>query len=167
LTDATQWAIDTGVADPKRICIYGASYGGYAALMGVVKEPDLYQCAVGHVGVYDLEFMKDTGNVAERMLGGDVYMDKVMGTDPDALKKISPARNVEKIKAAVMIVHGGKDLQAHYKNAYILREAMDKAGKPYEWLFYPREGHGFQNEDNRLDFRKKLVAFLDEHIGEN
>ncbi|MBT4518898.1 MAG: prolyl oligopeptidase family serine peptidase [Halieaceae bacterium] len=165
LTDATRWAVENGIAAEDRICIYGGSYGGYAALMGVVKEPDLYQCAIGHVGVYDLEFMKSTGNVAERMLGGKVYMDKVMGTDPDKLKRTSPAHGVDAIKAAVMIVHGGQDLQAHYKNAYILRDAMKKAGKPYEWAFYPKEGHGFMNEDNRLDFRQKMLAFLAKHIG--
>ncbi|GLS83592.1 alpha/beta hydrolase family protein [Paraferrimonas haliotis] len=165
LTDATLWAIEQGIADKDRICISGASYGGYAALQGVVREPDLYQCAVGYVGVYDLPLMLEEGNVAERLDWGPKYLEKAFGTDKAHMKAISPVYHVDKIKAPVFIVHGGKDLQAHYENAYRLRDALEKAGKEYEWMFKRTEGHGFYDETNRAEYFEAIIKFFDKHIG--
>ncbi|MCF6318422.1 MAG: prolyl oligopeptidase family serine peptidase, partial [Proteobacteria bacterium] len=98
VTDGTQWLIDQGIADKSRICIYGGSYGGYAALSGIVREPDLYKCAIGYVGVYDLPTMKKRGDIVKREQGRK-YLDHVLGSDDDELQKNSPARHVNKIKA--------------------------------------------------------------------
>ena len=81
LEDGVLWAAKAGIVDIDRVCIYGASYGGYAALMGVVKTPDRYKCAIGYVGVYDLNIMHSTGDVS-RSRGGQKYLDEALGTDP-------------------------------------------------------------------------------------
>lgn len=165
LTDATQWAIDQGHADPKRICIVGASYGGYAALMGVAKEPDLYRCAVGSVGVYDLQTFLEVGNIPN-LRTGKGYLEKAVGSDPEQLRARSPAQNADKIKAKVLLVHGGEDTQVPIVHANKMRDALEKAGNPPEWLLFEREGHGYADVNNRIEYYKKLEAFLDKHIGE-
>jgi dipeptidyl aminopeptidase/acylaminoacyl peptidase len=165
LVDATQWAVSQGVADPKRMCIYGGSYGGYAALAGVIKDPDLYRCAVGIVGVYDLvQFRKGDGSDFSR-LGGDYFekfMSRRVGEKPEELVATSPVHNVAKIKIPVFIIHGSNDVRVPVEHANRLREAMDKAGKPYEWLIKP-EGHGFYNVDNRVEMYTKVMEFLTKH----
>ena len=128
-TDDALWAVKRH-RRPDRLCIFGGSYGGYASLMGVVKEPDLYKCAIGYVGVYDLLLMKDTGNVAERLDWGLDYLDEALGDDPAKLKEISPHYHVDKIKASVFIVHGGRDEQAHYDNALNIRKEFERHNKP-------------------------------------
>ncbi|MBX3701196.1 MAG: S9 family peptidase [Dokdonella sp.] len=159
LTDATQWAVQQGYADPKRLCIYGASYGGYAALEGVVREPDLYRCAVGYVGVYDLELMYRDGDIP-RGLFGKKYLEMVLGRDGTDLRARSPASNVDKIKAALMIVVGGRDERVPPSQAKALRASLDKAGKTYEWLLKDKEGHGFYRSDNKMELYTKMLAFF-------
>jgi dipeptidyl aminopeptidase/acylaminoacyl peptidase len=164
VTDATLWAIEQGHADAKRICIYGASYGGYAALMGVVKEPDLYQCAIGFVGVYSLPMMFEKGDIPDSRFGQN-YLKEALGEDINSLKSRSPAYNVDKIKADVMLVHGGKDERVPIEQAEFLMAQFDKIGKPYEWFVKKREGHGFYKPENRLELYQKQLAFFDKHIG--
>lgn len=172
VTDATKWAIEQGIADPDRICIYGGSYGGYATLMGVIKEPDLYQCGVGYVGVYDLPWFRDgDGNDWSRQTGRDAregreqWMSAFVGDDMEALKEVSPVHNVDKIKADLFIVHGGSDVRVVLGHAERLRDALDAIGKDYEWLVKDEEGHGFQNVDNREELYNKMLAFFEKHIG--
>ena len=169
LVDATQWAIKQGIADPNRICIYGGSYGGYAALWGVIRDPELYRCAVGIVGVYDLvQFRKGDGSDFNR-LGGD-YFEKFMkarvGEDAEALREVSPVHHVDKIKAALFIIHGEKDVRVPVEHAYRLRSALQKINKPFEWMIKP-EGHGFYDVDNRVDMYTRVLAFFDKHIGQS
>ncbi|HET7921118.1 MAG TPA: S9 family peptidase [Gammaproteobacteria bacterium] len=164
LTDATHWAIDQGIADPKRICIYGASYGGYASLEGVVKEPDLYQCAVGYAGVYDLVLLRDSANNLQRR-SLIPFMKSTLGDDEAVLKAHSPVFNVKRIKADLMLAHGGADHTVDIKHADELRSALDKIGKHYEWLYYPNEGHGFYTTEHQVVFYNKLLDFLDKEIG--
>ena len=165
LVDATQWAVSQGVADPKRMCIYGGSYGGYAALAGIIKDPDLYRCAVGIVGVYDLvQFRKGDGSDFSR-LGGDYFekfMARRLAEKAEDLVATSPVHNVTKIKVPVFIIHGSNDVRVPIEHANRLREAMDKAGKPYEWMVKP-EGHGFYNVDNRVEMYTKVLEFLTKH----
>jgi len=165
LTDATLWAIENGVADKERICISGASYGGYASLMGVAKEPDLYKCAFGYVGVYDLPDLFERGNVAERLDWGHSYLKAALGDDPEKLKAISPRFQVDKIKADVFLATGGKDLQAHYKQTFDLKEEFEKRGKEVELLFYKNEGHGFFDPEHNKVLYTKLKAFFEKNIG--
>jgi dipeptidyl aminopeptidase/acylaminoacyl peptidase len=164
LTDATHWAVDQGVADPKRICIYGASYGGYAAIEGVEKEPDLYKCAVGYAGVYDLVKMHhEAGYIHGQIL--EPFMDRTVGTDEDVMRANSPYLHVDKIKADLFLAHGGADHTVVPAHAEELRDALDKIHKPYEWVYYPNEGHGFYALDHQVDVYTKMLAFFDKEIG--
>jgi dipeptidyl aminopeptidase/acylaminoacyl peptidase len=164
LTDATRWAVAQGHADPQRICIAGASYGGYAALMGVAREPDLYKCAFGYVGVYDLPLMYGQGDIPESDWGRN-FLEKVLGTDDADLRNRSPVYQAHRIKAAVFLAHGGLDYRAHPEHFHRLKRALDKAGKPYEEMWRQGEGHGFRNVENKVALYDQLAAFLAKHIG--
>lgn len=163
LADAVQWAIKQGIADPKRVCIYGASYGGYAALENSILYPQLYQCTVGYVGVYDLTLMgrSDFSYYAY----GDRYLDVVLGTDSAGLKAESPAYQVDKIRDPLFIVYGGADKRVVPKNAEELMTALDKAGKKYEVLYKRNEGHGFSKPEDRFELYTRMLAFFDRYIG--
>ena len=173
LTDATRWAIEQGIADPERICIYGGSYGGYATLMGVVKEPDLYQCGVGYVGVYDLAWFREgDGSDFSRRTDRDGrenferFMSSAVGESPEAVKAGSPVEHVDRIEAALFIVHGAADVRVPVGHAHRLRDALDAAGMDYEWMIKEKEGHGFYDVANRVDLYESMLAFFREHIGE-
>lgn len=164
LTDATLWMVEQGIADKNRMCISGASYGGYASLMGVVKEPDLYKCAVSYVGVSDLPLMYSKGDI-QRRDSGKSYLKEALGTDSDDLKARSPAYNAEKIKANVLLVHGMEDERvppAHYQN---MAKALEAAGKKPELLIKSKEAHGFVSEENRKEYFDTLLDFLHRNIG--
>ena len=165
LTDATQMMIDSGVADAKRICMYGASYGAYASLMGAVREPDMYRCVIGSAGVYNLPMMFKEGDIAERKRGL-VYLKEVLGDNLADQKKRSPTFNVDKIKAEVLLIHGGQDERAPMEQAESLKDAFDAIGKKYQWLEIGNEAHGYYDEANRLTVYNKILAFLDQHIGQ-
>ena len=164
LTDATLWAIDSGIATRDRICIYGASYGGYAAMMGVVREPDLYQCAIAYVGVYDLGLMFEKGDIPTRD-SGVTFLKEAVGEDEQDLRARSPLHNLEKLKAPVFIVHGGEDYRVDVEHAYRLRERLEELDKPYEWMLKEKEGHGFYRPENRLELYERMLAFLGKYIG--
>ena len=162
LTDATRWAIDQRIADPQRICIYGASYGGYAALMGAAKEPDLYRCAAGYVGVYNIEKMhKDNARDArwkKHWTNGWVG-------DREDMIAISPTELAHRIKVPVFLAAGGKDLRAPVEHTEQMEKALKKVGVPVESLYFPHEGHGFYTEPHQREFYTKLLAFLSRHLG--
>lgn len=163
VTDATLWAIDQGYADKDRICIYGGSYGGYASLMGVVREPDLYQCSVGYVGVYSLPVMKTDGDIPSRE-SGRRYLSRVLGDEKAELEANSPAFQVNRIKVPLYIVHGKDDVRVPMAQYNALTRALDAAKKPYKSMVRD-EGHGFQKEHNRFDLYRELEQFFAEHIG--
>ncbi|MEZ5460824.1 alpha/beta fold hydrolase [Dokdonella sp.] len=165
VTDATHWAIKQGDADPKRICIFGGSYGGYAALQGAVREPDLYQCTIGYVGVYDLRLMKSRGDIPQSLKGG-AYLDKVLGSDDTVLAQRSPINQLDRLKADVMLIVGGQDKRVPPIHSENLRSALGKRGIEVEWLYQPTEGHGYYDESNVTEMYEKLIAFLDRNIGE-
>ena len=164
LTDATKWAIEQGIADPKRICLHGASYGGYASLMGVAREPTLYRCASGYVGVYDLAKMHTRGDVQESA-SGETYLSEWIG-EPESLPEVSPTNLAANIKAPVFLAAGGEDRRAPIAHSKKMEAALRAAGVPVETLYYDNEGHGFYLEDHRLTYYKQLLAFLDRHIGQ-
>lgn len=163
VTDATRWAIAQGHADARRICIYGASYGGYAALMGVAKEPDLYRCAVGYVGAYDLPTMHTHGDIQQRG-SGETYLREWIG-ERDQLAAVSPNRMADRIKVPVFLAAGGEDKRTPIEHTKMMERALIAAGRPVETLYYPNEGHGFYVEANRKAYYEKLLAFLGRHIG--
>jgi dipeptidyl aminopeptidase/acylaminoacyl peptidase len=160
--DATRWAIAENIALPDKVCIYGASYGGYSALMSVARYPDLFRCAVGYAGVYDLSIM-NKGDVPF-LPWGTTFIDTVLGTDPEVRAANSPVNLVAQIQAPLMIVHGGQDQRAPLEHAENLRKALDAAGKPYEWLVESQEGHGFANPDNRLKLYTQMLEFFARHL---
>jgi dipeptidyl aminopeptidase/acylaminoacyl peptidase len=165
ITDATLALIERNIVDSKRICIYGGSYGGYAALMGVVREPDLYQCAIGSAGVYDLPLMFKEGDIVERSKSGLAYLKEAIGDDLQDIKKRSPVYNAKKIKASVLLIHGSKDQRVPISQAFALMEAFDKLGKKYQWMRLANEGHGYNDENNRKQIFGKILSFLNENIG--
>ena len=164
LTDSVRWAIESGITEEGRVCIYGASYGGYSALMSAVKEPDLYACTAGYVGVYDLELMSKKGDIQRRDDGLD-YINEAICDSPASCKAGSPITYLDRLKADVMIIHGKDDQRVPFAHAEVLRDELDKRDIDYEWLVKAKEGHGFVSVDNREELFKKLLAFFDKNIG--
>jgi len=162
VTDATHWAVEQGIADPSRICIFGGSYGGYAALMGAVREPDLYRCAVGYVGVYDLPDVYEEAADDARWLRN--WSGDWIG-DPKTLGAVSPNRMAGRIKAPVFLAAGGKDDIAPIRHTQKMEKALKAAGTPVETLYFPTEGHGFYTEAHRREFYTRLLDFLSRNIG--
>ncbi len=172
VTDATRWAIEQGIADPDRICIHGGSYGGYATLMGVIREPELYQCGVAIVGVYDLPwFRSGDGNDWSRQRDRrsreqrEQWFSAHVGDDESFLRQNSPVHNVDQIQADLFIVHGGADVRVVVGHAHRLRESLDRIGKSYEWMLKEEEGHGFYSVDNRVELAEQMLAFFNRNIG--
>jgi len=163
VTDATQWAIAQGVTSSDAVCIFGASYGGYASLMGAVKEPDLYACAIVYVGVYDLEMMLTEGDIPQSQTGRN-YLDQALGNDSEDLRARSPINHLDRLKAPLLIVHGAKDVRVPIQQAEALRTRLETLDKDYEWLVKPNEGHGFYDSDNRIDLYETMLDFLGQHI---
>ncbi len=164
LTDATRWAIETGIADPNRICIHGASYGGYAALMGAAREPDLYRCASGYVGVYDLPTMHSRGDI-QGYGSGETYLREWVGEE-DSLAQVSPNKLAERIKVPVLLAAGGQDQRAPIEHTKSMEAALKRAGGSVQSLYYEDEGHGFYIEKNRQAYYTLLLEFLHQHIGQ-
>ncbi len=164
VTDATRWAIAQGVADPKRVCIFGGSYGGYAALEGAVKEPDLYRCAIGYVGVYDLRLMHSRGDIPQSVFGEN-YLKMVLGEDESVLWDRSPIAHIDRLKSKVMLIVGGADQRVPPVQGESLHAALNKAHVKHEWIYERTEGHGFYDEGHIRDLFEKIMAFLDANIG--
>lgn len=166
MTDGVQHLIKTKLVDGNRVCSYGASYGGYAALMSAIREPDLYKCTVGFVGVYDLNLMFTKGDIADRD-AGQQYLEKVLGKDPAQLNAQSPIHNLDKLKAPVLLIHGEEDKRVPLIQAQRLREQLDKRQHPYQWLVKENEGHGFYKPENNVERWRLMLAFFDKYIGQN
>jgi dipeptidyl aminopeptidase/acylaminoacyl peptidase len=164
VTDATQWAIQQGIAMPGHVCIFGGSYGGYAALEGAMKEPDLYRCTIGYVGVYDLGLMLTRGDGSESTMDRNYWRSR-LGSDEQVLSAHSPVNQVDRLKASVMLIAGGQDERVPPIHAERLRAALDKRGVGYEWLYKSNEGHGFYDEKNTAELYQRVIGFLDRNIG--
>ncbi|WP_102944061.1 prolyl oligopeptidase family serine peptidase [Stenotrophomonas sp. VV52] len=163
VTDATRWAIAQGHADASRICIYGASYGAYAALMGAAREPGLYRCAAGYVGVYDLPMMHTTGDI-QRSGSGSTYLKEWLGSAAE-VAAVSPVNLADRIKVPVFLAAGGEDERAPIQHTKRMETALKKAGVPVESLYYDTEGHGFYTDPHRREYYGKLLAFLSHSLG--
>lgn len=163
ITDATKWAIQQGVADASKICLYGASYGGYASLMGVAKEPDLYRCAAGYVGVYDLPTFY-TDDITQESKSGKAWVAEWVGPK-DSLAAVSPNRLANRIKVPVFLAAGGEDEIAPIKHTEMMEKALRAANVPVEAVYYPTEGHGFYKTENERDYYSKLLGFFQRHLG--
>lgn len=164
VTDATRWAIAQGIADPQRLCIYGASYGGYAALEGAVKEPELYKCAIGYVGVYDLPLMFHDGDI-EKSTRGENYLRRQMGDDMAELARRSPINQLDALKARVMLVVGGEDKRVPSIQGLNMHAALLKRNIAHVWLEKAGEMHGFYDEANITELYTKMLGFIGSSIG--
>ncbi|HEU4373282.1 MAG TPA: S9 family peptidase [Telluria sp.] len=164
LIDGVKWANGRADIDPARVCVYGISYGGYAALMLPVREPAMFKCSVGYAGRYDMITKYD-----QRGIKGDTrltnYLIRTMGDDPAVLAANSPSRLADQIKVPVLLIHGAKDKTTDIEQANAMREALTRAGRPPEWLMFEREGHGFYDSEHRKEVYQRLEAFLAKHIG--
>ena len=162
MTDATMYMVDNGYADKDRMCVYGGSYGGYGTLQSLVREPDLYKCGIGYVGVYSLIEFKKSGDIPKRA-SGRKYLDRVTGTDEARLREFSPALNVDKIKADLFIAHGREDVRVPMEQYEVLSENLKRIGKPYISMVRD-EGHGYQQDKNKYDFYNQMESFLAQHL---
>ncbi len=167
ITDGVQWLINQGIADPKRIAIYGGSYGGYATLAGITFTPDLYACAVDYVGVSNLftfmstipPYWKPYLNMLKEMVG-----DPDDSEDNKRLKATSPVFHVDKIKAPLLIAQGAKDPRVAQDESDQMVEALRKRGVEVEYILKENEGHGFHNEENRFEFYEAMERFLARYL---
>lgn len=164
MTDGVMSLAEQGIVDKNRVCTFGASYGGYAAMQTAVREPDLYKCAIAYVGVFDIAMLYTEGDIPETAAGLR-YIERVAGKDPELLKAQSPLHNLERLKAPVFIVHGAEDRRTPISHANALREALEKRNHPYEWLVKEKEGHGFVKPEHNVELWQKAVDFLNRHIG--
>ena len=167
VTDGVKWLIDTGRVDADRVCLFGASYGGYATLWGLEKEPDLFRCGVAQVAVSDLELMFDVGwsDFMAGETGGNTTntLTRWIGDpskDRDKMRAVSPILHAERIKAPLLLAYGASDRRVPLVHGKSMRSALDKYDKPYEWVVYDDEGHGFSKESNNIDFYRRVDAFL-------
>ena len=133
--------------------------------MQVIRYPELYKCAIGYVGVYDLGLMRKVGDIPERQ-SGRRYLDRAIGNDPATLAANSPARNVDKIKVPVFLAAGSIDRRVPIDQFRALNRAMESAGVKVETMVADGEGHGFYGVDNRTQLFERMEAFLKKNIGD-
>jgi dipeptidyl aminopeptidase/acylaminoacyl peptidase len=164
LVDGVKWAAARPDIDAGRVCVYGASFGGYSALMLPVREASMFKCSVGYAGLYDLPRRYKQESVVGNK-GATSYISKTMGTDPALLARHSPAQHAHKIKVPVLLVHGKKDKRTPIDQAETMRDALIRAGNAPEWIVVDTEGHGFYDAQHRKAFFEKLEGFLAKHIG--
>jgi dipeptidyl aminopeptidase/acylaminoacyl peptidase len=167
ITDGVQWLVGQGIADPKRLAIYGASYGGYATLSGVTQTPDLYAAAVNYVGVSNLfTFMKTIPPYWEPFRQ-QMYL--MVGNPDDPADKArmtatSPALNAHKIKTPLLVAQGARDPRVNQAESDQIVEALKKRGVDVQYIVKANEGHGFANEENRMEFYGTMETFLARHL---
>ena len=166
ITDGVSWAVEQGIADPKRVAIYGGSYGGYATLSGITKTPEVFACAVSYVGVSNLftwieaipPYWKPYLEMMYEMVGHPER-------DEKRFRETSPFFNAEKIQAPLLVAQGANDPRVRKEESDQIVEALRKRGVEVEYLVKDDEGHGFRNEENMFEFFRAVEAFLDRHLG--
>lgn len=165
IIDATRWAISQGHADQDRICIYGGSFGGYSALMAPIREPGLFKCTFGYVGVYDVDMMFKKGDIPQRD-SGLRYLRRTHGTNSAVWAENSPARRAEEVRIPVYLAAGARDERTPPEQTELMQKALIAAGNPPEGMIIQSgEMHGFYDEKNRLKLYTEMLGFFDRHIG--
>ena len=168
ITDGAMYLVSEGTVDKSKMCLFGGSYGGYATLQGLVKDPDLWRCGSAFVAVTDLELMQTVSwsDIARNTDYLETDFKRRVGdkdADREQFTKTSPAKNADKIKAAVMLTMGSDDQRVPLIHGTTMRDALEKAGKKVDYKVYA-EAHGFNKDENVFDFYKRLEKFLAEHL---
>jgi len=166
LTDVVTWLVAGGIADPGRLAIFGASYGGYAALAGAAFTPDLFRCAISHAGPSDLGTFIVAIPASWKLAAEEMYR-RVGHPVHDAalLWSRSPLSRVDQIRVPVLISQGANDPRVRRQESEQIVAAMRERGIAHEYLLFPDEGHGFVRPENRLAFYAAAERFLAEHLG--
>lgn len=161
ITDGVEWLIKEGIADPRKIAIYGGSYGGYAVLAGLAFTPDLYACGIDYVGVSNIFTLLNTIPPYWKPLMAEFY-EKVghPEKDEELLRSISPVFHADKIKAPLFVAQGAKDPRVNKAESDQIVAALEARGIKVEYLVKENEGHGFHNEENRFEFYEAMERFL-------
>jgi len=165
LTDAVHWAIDQGYADPNRVAIYGASYGGYATLAGLIFTPELYVCGVNYVGASDLEITFKQRGADAYMRSDDFSYQRVwVGETKEYRDATSPVNHVDRISVPSLHAYGAKDPRVVIDHWTRLESELKRHGKIYESITERGQGHGFRNEEASLDFYGVMETFLARYL---
>jgi dipeptidyl aminopeptidase/acylaminoacyl peptidase len=165
ITDGVRYVIKEGIADPKRVAIYGGSYGGYAALAGLAFTPELYACGVDYVGVSNLfTFLKTIPPYWKPML--DMFYEMVghPEKDKESLTAASPVLHADNIRVPLLIAQGAQDPRVNVDESNQMVAALQKHGVPVEYIVKDNEGHGFHNEENRFEFYEAMEKFLEKYL---
>jgi dipeptidyl aminopeptidase/acylaminoacyl peptidase len=169
LEDGVNWAVAQGIADPDRVCFFGASYGGYAALWGAIKNAKLIKCAVDYVGVSSIDYMFDNAETDMSQLAEkSTLMAEHIGdpnTERARFKRVNPLDNADMVGVPILLAYGALDVRVPLVHGTAFRAALDKYNKPYEWVVYAEEGHGFNRDENLFDFWHRVERFLAKYLG--
>ena len=166
ILEATHWAIDNGYVNRDRICIYGGSFGGYSALMAPIREPGLFQCAFGYVGVYDVDMLFKKGDIPQRE-SGLRYLRRTHGTERADWNRASPALRAREVKIPVYLAAGARDERAVPEQTELMNKALITAGnKPEGMIIQSGEMHGFYGEEARVNLYTEMLGFFQRHIGD-
>lgn len=166
LADTLAWAVKQGWADPKRACIMGASYGGYAAMMAAVAQQDLFKCAVNWVGVTDIGLMSSIHWSDFSSEWKEYGMKRLVAdpaTDAEQMKQTSPLARASEIRMPLLMAYGGEDRRVPLEHGTAMKSAL-RADQPVEWVVYPEEGHGWFNLKTNEDFWGRVERFLARHL---
>lgn len=171
IADGARWAIAQGVANAGRVCIAGAGYGGYAALMGLVNDPTLYKCGIDWAGFTDIRLIYRDTLFSESSISDDYKkygMPRLVGDlvkDAAALSATSPIEQASRIKQPLLLAYGGADDQVPMVQGKLFYEKVTKTNSAVEWIEYGNEGHGWELPENKIDFWTRVEKFLDKNIG--
>jgi dipeptidyl aminopeptidase/acylaminoacyl peptidase len=169
ITDGVKALVAAGVVDPDRVCLYGGSYGGYATLQGLIREPDMFRCGLATVAVTDLQLFQETtwsDIPVETRAMAEWFVERVGDPTKDAqeIADNSPLRNAAKIKVPVLLMMGSEDIRVPLVHGNKMRDAMRGASVPHEYVVYTGEGHGWNKEENVIDSMKRAEAFFAKHL---
>jgi precorrin-6B methylase 1/dienelactone hydrolase len=165
ITDGVKWLIQKGIADPKRIAIYGGSYGGYAVLAGLTFTPDLYAAGIDYVGVSNIFTLLET--IPPYWEQGRQMLYEMIGDpekDRDLLQSASPVFHADKIRAPLLVAQGANDPRVKKAESDQIVEALRHREVDVKYIVKENEGHGFRNEENRFDFYREMEQFLAKHL---
>jgi dipeptidyl aminopeptidase/acylaminoacyl peptidase len=165
LSDGVKWCLAQGIADPARVVISGASYGGYAAMAGLTLSPELYCAGINYVGVTDIEILIPKGAPPDRMYWRDTRLGKLSDAgDRKRIHDTSPVHLADRINVPLLMAYGKNDPRVHIDHGFDMERALKKAGKTYEMIIEADEGHGFRKEESRIAFFDTVDVFLKKNV---